>query len=223
MKGQISRRDFLKLTRNLSIGLGVADLLPYPIWIDDSLAAIPASKGYLLVDSKKCQGCMSCMLTCSLAHEGCENLSFSRIQVIQNPFARFSEDITVVQCRQCVSPTCVEVCPTEALKPDPQFGYVRNIDKEACIGCLACVESCPFSPSRALFNFEKEYALKCDLCSDTPFWKEFGGPKGKQACVEVCPVRAIRFSGNIPLQEGDTGYEVNLRKQGWRFLGYTAS
>ena len=36
---------------------------------------IPESKGYLLVDSKKCTGCASCMFACSLAHEGKLNLN----------------------------------------------------------------------------------------------------------------------------------------------------
>jgi len=29
----------------------------------------PLSEGYLIVDSKKCAGCIACMLACSLVHE----------------------------------------------------------------------------------------------------------------------------------------------------------
>ncbi len=41
-----------------------------------------------------------------------------------------------------------------------------------------------------------------------------------QACVEVCPVGAIKFTNKIPLQEGDAGYKVNLRDSAWARLGY---
>ena len=103
--GTISRRKFLRLTGKAALGAGAAGLVPGLIWLDDSIAAIPASEGYLLVDTKKCQGCLSCMLACSLVHEGIENLSFARIQILQNSFGKFPDDLSMAQCRQCVEPT----------------------------------------------------------------------------------------------------------------------
>jgi Fe-S-cluster-containing dehydrogenase component len=88
-----------------------------------------------------------------------------------------------------------------------------------CIGCKACNQACPFEPGRALWNSEKKKALKCDLCSAAPFWSEKGGVKGKQACIEVCPLNAIQFTKKIPEQKGDTGYKVNLRGESWKKLG----
>ena len=66
-------------------------------------------------------------------------------------------------------------------------------------------------------------ARKCDLCANAPYhWDpQGGGPQGKQACVEVCPVGAIQFTNKVPKQEGDTGYKVNLRDWTWVTLGYT--
>ncbi|NWF93119.1 MAG: 4Fe-4S dicluster domain-containing protein [Syntrophaceae bacterium] len=216
---QISRRDFLKYTGTVAIGAGA---FPNRIWLDDAIAAIPASEGYLLVDTKKCQGCLSCMLACSLVHEGEENLSLARIQVLQNSFAKFPDDLTMAQCRQCVEPACVEACPVKALFVDKKNGNVRVVDVKKCIGCKSCVQACPFEPSRALWNPNKKKALKCDLCSDAPFWSKKGGVEGKQACVEVCPLSAIKFTKEIPEQKGDTGYKVNLREESWRRLGYSA-
>ena len=71
--GDVSRRDFLKITGSIVIAAGFS-----------SCYVIPVSGGYILVDPKKCQGCKSCMMACSIAHEGVVNLSLSRIQVIQN-------------------------------------------------------------------------------------------------------------------------------------------
>jgi protein NrfC len=216
-KGRFSRRDFLKITGTVVIGAGT---LPKLIWLDDAIAAIPASDGYLLVDTKKCQGCLSCMLACSLVHEGTENLSLSRIQILQNSFAKFPDDLTMAQCRQCVEPPCVDACPEKALYVDKKNGNIRTVDVKKCIGCKACIQACPYEPGRALWNSDKKRALKCDLCSDAPFWSQKGGVKGKQACVEVCPLGAIQFTKKIPEQKGDSGYNVNLRGAGWKKLGY---
>ncbi len=110
----------------------------------------PPSDGYILVDTKKCQGCVSCMLACSLVHEGVESLSLSRIQVIQNSFKAFPGDLTIEQCRQCVNPACIEQCPENALIVDAVFGIVRMMNRSKCIGCETCVDACPFTPSRPI-------------------------------------------------------------------------
>ena len=206
----ISRRNFLKYSGIVFVGAGIG-YIP----LRDGRTAIPVSGGYLLVDTKKCQGCVTCMLACSLVHEGQESLSLSRIQIVQNPFEKFPEDITLSQCRQCVEPACVAVCPTGALHADTAHGNVRLIDQEKCIGCKQCIEACPFEPGRTIWNFEKSRSQKCDLCTNSPFWNEQGGIGGKQACVETCPLGVIQFTTEIPEE-----YTVNLRGEVWGTVGY---
>ena len=234
-KGQ-TRREFLKYSGTIVLLVGGGCYVPVNRKSADPKASkgpiklssgIPASDGYLLVDIKKCQGCASCMLACSLVHEGVESLSLSRIQIIQNSFEAFPDDVTIEQCRQCVEPACVEACPTDALKANPKYGNVRMVDRNKCIGCGACMEACPYTPSRPVVVSDENYngdkkSRKCDLCANTPYhWdKAGGGPDGKQACVEVCPVGAIKFTKEIPVQEGDAGYKVNLRDSNWGSLGY---
>jgi protein NrfC len=201
-KPRLSRRDLLKAAGGAGVGIALSGVL----WLEDGIAAFPASQGYLLVDLKKCAGCLNCMLACSLAHEGKVNLSRSRIQVLQNSFAHVPDDLTVAQCRQCVSPSCLEACPTGALHLDPKQGNIRVIDAAKCIGCQSCVEACSFAPSRVAWNSETHRAAKCDLCAEAPFWNQKGGPEGKQACIEICPQRALRFTDKIPSQQGDKGY-----------------
>jgi protein NrfC len=239
----ITRRDFIKVTGAIVIVAGTGGCKP--LTTDESQAPtgtsgtgpalitadeIPPADGYLLVDIEKCQGCLSCMLACSLIHEGVEGLSLSRIQIMQNSFESFPDDLTIEQCRQCVDPACVKVCPTGALKADAKNGNVRMVDKEECIGCGLCYDACPFTPSRAFVAADKAYddeakSRKCDLCANAPYhWDGAGGgPDGKQACVEVCPVGAITFTGEIPKQEGDRGYKVDLRDRNWGKLGYPTS
>jgi protein NrfC len=220
---KITRRDFIKATGTIVLVAGTR-------WKLSAEDEIPPSDGYLLVDIMKCQGCASCMLACSLVHEGVESLSLSRIQILQNSFQPFPDDLTIEQCRQCVDPPCVKECPTGALTADPKHGNVRMVDKEKCIGCGTCYDVCPYTPSRAFLAPDKDYdgelkSRKCDLCANAPYhWDEAGGgPGGKQACVAVCPVGAIKFTTEIPQQKGDEGYKVNLRDRNWRILGYPDS
>ena len=175
--------------------------------------AYPAAAAYLVVDTKKCDGCCSCMVACSLAHEGEGNYSLSRIQVAQDTFARYPEDLQIGQCRQCPTPLCVQSCPSGACHVDVENGNVRVIDQAKCIGCKTCLSVCPFIPHRPIWNSVKGTSSKCDLCLKAPFWSEKGGPEGKQACIEVCPMRAIRLVKETPKQMGNAGYDVNLRNE----------
>ena len=103
---------------------------------------------------------------------------------------------------------------------DEKNGNVRAVNEEECIGCMTCVEVCPHTPSRTVWDRANEKAMKCDLCSGAKYWSGKGGVDGKQACVESCPVGAIAFSDKVPVQEGDTGYKINLRDEAWGKLGF---
>ncbi len=198
---QFSRRDFLRI--GAAAGVGAA--LSGGVWVGNGVAAIPASRGYLLVDLKKCAGCLNCMMACSLVHEGTVNLSLARVQVLQNSFARVPDDLAVAFCRQCVSPACLEACPTGALHADERQGYIRLVRPGRCIGCGSCLRACPYIPARIAWNRSAKRPGKCDLCAAAPFWKK-GGAGGRQACVEICPQKALRFTEKIPEQRGDAGY-----------------
>ena len=175
---------------------------------------VPSAKGYLLVDTKKCTGCCSCMLACSLAHEGRTSLAFSRIQILDDPFGRFPNDIEIMTCHQCENPECYLACLflDIAFCIDDKTG-ARYINEEQCTGCRLCEEACIFTPSRISFNHDRNVAIKCDLCRNTPYWDS----STEKACVAVCPVKAIKLSTTKP--SGHDRYRVNLRGDGWAKLG----
>jgi len=218
---QVTRREFVTSVGGVGVGAVLGGVFLKGFLLPDQVLAVPASEGYLLVDTKKCAGCSSCMLACSLVHTGETNLSTSRIQIVNDPFVAFPNGVTQEQCRQCPFPACVEACPTGAMHVDTANGNVRTVDPAKCIGCERCIGACPFSPARVQWNSEEKHAQKCDLCADAPFWSDKGGVGGKQACVEVCPMHAIAFTKNVPLQNGDAGYQVNLRKGSvvWKAIG----
>lgn len=134
--------------------------------------------GLLKVYPDKCTGCLCCELACS-----CNNGEFNpnrvRIDVIENPATGLP---IPVYCKQCKKPACKEVCPVEAIRRDELEGIV-TIDEQICIGCLLCVEACPFG---CMFvDMEKGKAIKCDLCR--------GNPK----CAQYCIYDALKMEGNI--------------------------
>lgn len=216
---KLSRREFLTGVGGLGIGAIFATSMAQMFVLPNKVLAIPASEGYLLVDTKKCAGCQSCMLACALTHHGETNHSLSRIQIMQNSFGKFPEDIQISQCHQCPYPSCVEACPTGAMHADKKTG-VRTVDEEKCIGCERCVNACPYTPSRALWNYQEKHAQKCDLCTGAKFWDQEGGPDGKRACEEVCPMGAIKFTREIP-EQSEEGYQIDLRSGTvWDELGF---
>ena len=178
-----------------------------------------ASTTYLVYDSMKCCGCMSCMGACSMVHEGEVNMSLSRIQIAQDSFGFFPGDIKMAICRQCEVPVCVQMCPTGAAHIDTANGNVRVIDQAKCIGCKTCLWACPQQPNRTVWNQFKNKSSKCDLCINTPYWNEKGGPTGKQACVESCPMHALSIVKTKPNQQETDGYDVNLRTANWAVMG----
>jgi protein NrfC len=222
-----SRRDFLARSATLISAGTIASALPAISKAEETKTTadkeykkeIPLSKGYLVYDSKKCIGCTTCMLSCSMVHYGVQSLSLARIQIIQDSFGKFPEDLQIAPCRQCPAAPCVQNCPVGAAYVDTKNGNVRRIDEDKCIGCQTCLSACPYQPHRPVWNHISGKATKCDLCIDTPYWDEKGGIDGKQACVESCPMKALKLVNELPDQKKAEGYNVNLRNQYWYALG----
>ena len=172
--------------------------------------AYAKSTGYLVYDSRRCAGCQSCMLACSLVHDGAASTSLSRIQVSRAILTRYPYDIQISVCRQCPEPLCVENCPTGACHIDAANGNVRMITAAKCIGCGACLGACPHSPHRTVWMPSANKATKCDLCANAPYFSKKGGPAGNLACVVTCPMKALKLVAELPSQTDIGGYDINL-------------
>lgn len=218
---KMSRRNFLAAGgAAVAADALIIASVPAPLAAQASAPArYPESRGYLVYDSKKCIGCTACMLSCSLTHYGYQSLSLARIQIMQDSFGKFPNDLKISPCRQCKYPVCVTSCPVGAVYVDEANGNVRRIDSKKCVGCKTCIKMCPQQPHRTIWNHIEKKSSKCDLCVDTPHWNEKGGPGGKQACVETCPMKALKFVAEMPDQKETDGYDVNLRNNHWLNLG----
>ncbi len=111
-------------------------------------------------------------------------LSVSRTYVKSVDVGVFPEarrNFQVTRCNQCVDAPCVTACPTSAMFKR-EDGIV-DFDKQACIGCKACIAACPYD---AIFiNPEDHSAEKCNFCAHRI---DVGL---EPACSVVCPVEAI--------------------------------
>lgn len=225
----VRRRDFLRgggaALAAGTLGVGMSEISASASPPTAAAESYPESTGYIVYDSRLCLGCQSCMFACSMTHEGVANPSLSRIQIIRDApsFTKYPYDVVMSVCRQCVSPLCVQNCPTGACHVDTENGNVRMIDQSKCIGCRRCIDACPHKPHRTVWNPVIMKSTKCDLCVDAPYWNEKGGPDGKQACIETCPAKALKLVREAPSQNDITGYDVNLapppRKGGFPGMG----
>jgi len=68
--------------------------------------------------------------------------------------------LTVIVCRACQDPSCMYVCPVDALEKRERGGVVFH--KERCIGCGKCAEACPLSAIE--MDEEEAKPLICLYC-----------------------------------------------------------
>lgn len=210
-KENISRRKFVIRSGTVLAG-GAMSAFPQLSVASTAAEKNPyaQSTGYLVYDSRRCSGCLSCMLACSLVHEGETSASLSRIQVSRAVLTRYPYDIQIAVCRQCPEPLCVKNCPTGACHVSAANGNVRMIDAKKCIGCQTCLKECPHHPHRTVWNPAAKKSAKCDLCAEAPYFSKKGGPSGSQACVTTCPMGALKLVAELPSQTDISGYDVDL-------------
>lgn len=121
----------------------------------------------LKVFHENCSGCSTCRLACAI--ENFQEVNPSRALLLIE--ARFPApgDYRIHVCDQCG--VCAENCPEDAIHP---VRGIYRVDRDACTGCLTCVEVCP---QGVMFEQKDiDVPVKCDFCGE---------------CAQVCPRNAI--------------------------------
>jgi len=190
---KLSRRDFLKLSIPVA-GLCVFGLEPiFQTSSVEAASVVSPDAVAMLYQSSICLGCRRCEDACRRWNKlGPE---YRPTDVTANSLTTLKYKEVMVkgttkwlpskwQCMHCINPSCVNVCPTEALQKtsDGPVSY----DESKCIGCQYCVSACPFSIPR--FDWEHNRVIKkCTFCTDRL-------AEGLEpACSSVCPVHALTF------------------------------
>lgn len=135
------------------------------------------------VELDRCIACFSCQQACQFQQATQSNGSRANIFVHVDMEQR---KIYTGTCLQCETAACLEACPVDGIKRDPETGAVV-IDKEICLGCSICVDACPYGYLQ--LDESIQAATKCDLCG--------GEPK----CVQVCMAKALHFGSIHSLTE----------------------
>lgn len=152
-----------------------------------------------VINQETCIGCHACTVACKAENDvpvGSFRTNVKYVEIGKYPSVKRS--FLVQRCNHCTNAPCVTICPVNALSKRPD-GIV-DIDRDACIGCRACMQACPYD---ALYLNEDLGAVeKCHFCAHRV-------EKGLQpACVTVCPVGAI-----VPGDFHDPASEVSLLKR----------
>ena len=155
----------------------------------------------MVIDTRKCVGCMDCIVACKTENNVPEGFCRDWITtVVKGKFPKLQMEIRTERCNHCSNPPCVDCCPTGASHIHDQGGIIL-VTPEECIGCKACLASCPYD---ARFIHPDGYATKCTFCMHRV-------EKGElPACVSVCPTHCMFFGD---LDDPNSEVSVLIKKQ----------
>lgn len=143
---------------------------------------------FIFTDTNKCIGCLNCELACATTYH---KISFEEIYYAQAPLIsrnkvmKIGSKIAPLQCMQCMSPSCLNVCPHDVIQHENHF---IKLYEDKCVGCGCCSLVCSYGSIQmveiedAITKDKRHIALKCNLCYDLE-----NGP----ACIAHCPTDAI--------------------------------
>ena len=192
----------------------------------------------VLVDVRRCIGCKGCQVACKAWNKlpaeqtqvtGTEFTNPTYFSPITWKIVRFKEigDYDNTQpgtgglkwrmladnCKHCIEPSCVSVCPTGALWKRSDGPVLYDINR--CIGCGYCEMACPWGIPQ--FDEELHSIRKCTMCFDRI-------DQGLEpACVATCPTDALQFmtreEAERKAQEAET---EGLHTYGYSEIGGTS-
>jgi phenylacetyl-CoA:acceptor oxidoreductase subunit 1 len=189
----------------------------------------------MVIDLKKCVGCMTCVAACKLANFVPPGIYWNKVfdyEVGKYPNVR--RCFLPVQCMHCKNPPCKDACPTGATI-QREDGIVI-IDYSKCIGCRYCMMVCPYD-ARSFYSKEKHYydggkmiyeeygykkhqrgtVMKCNLCYERideglkKGLKPGEDPEATPICVISCIANA-RYFGDLDDPESEVSKLIRRRK-----------
>lgn len=155
----------------------------------------------MAIDTKKCVGCSDCVVACQT--ENNVPVGYCRdwiTETVEGAYPNLAIELRSERCNHCDNAPCVRCCPTGASQV-VEGGIVITVANE-CIGCGACIESCPYE---ARYTHPEGHVDKCTFCAHRL-------KDGKQpACVAVCPTNCMYF-GDLDDPNSDVSKILRNRK-----------
>jgi len=159
----------------------------------------------MLIDTKKCVGCSDCVVACQ--NENRVPIGYCRDWVIESAkgtFPNVNIELRSERCNHCENSPCVRCCPTGASHYEK--GGIVTVNRSECIGCGACVQSCPYN---ARYSHPDGFVDKCSFCHHR--LQENKNP----SCVSVCPTNCMYF-GDI--EDEQSQVSQLLKNRTWKVL-----
>lgn len=163
----------------------------------------------MAIDTKKCVGCSDCVVACQT--ENNVPFGFCRDWIVERTdgvYPNLTLEFRSERCNHCVNSPCVRCCPTGASYYE-KGGFVL-VDRKKCIGCGACIQSCPYD---ARYSHPKGYVDKCTFCNHRVTQGE------NTACSDACPTFCIYF-GDI--EDKDSEVSKIIARRRWKVLAHEA-
>jgi Fe-S-cluster-containing dehydrogenase component len=153
----------------------------------------------MAIDTKKCVGCSDCVVACQT--ENNVPVGFARdwiVEAMAGQYPKLELELRSERCNHCDNSPCVRCCPTGASHYSE--GGIVLVTHDECIGCGACIASCPYD---ARYTHPQGYVDKCTFC----IHRVNNGQD--PACVAVCPTNCMYFGdmddANSPVAKAVAG------------------
>lgn len=146
----------------------------------------------MVIDLRRCIGCDACMVACKAEYD--VPLGVFRTWVpyrVVGKYPTVKKQFLPRLCNHCDDPPCVRACPVDATYQVEDGGFVlQRYDR--CIGCKACMASCPYNARFMLPAHRTRSAItsvvdKCTFCYHRVVQNLV------PACVQTCIGRARVF------------------------------
>ncbi len=155
----------------------------------------------MAIDTRKCVGCSDCVVACQT--ENNVPVGYCRdwiTETVDGTYPLLELELRSERCNHCADAPCVRCCPTGA--SHIVEGGVVLVSHSECIGCGACIESCPYD---ARYSHPEGYVDKCTFC----IHRVRDGLK--PACVSVCPTNCMYF-GDMDDPNSEISHMLKKRK-----------
>lgn len=149
----------------------------------------------MVIDLRRCIGCDACMTACKAEYD--VPLGVFRTWVpyrVVGTYPNVRKQFMPRLCNHCDDPPCVRSCPVGATYKMEDGGFVLQ-HYERCIGCKACMASCPYNarfmlPKNRTYTDIHSVVDKCTFCHHRVM------NNLAPACVLTCIGRA-RIFGDV--------------------------